>query len=417
MNNVLKSPRPDSTSHESACPASSRPLKPLFLLTTMPVGGAETLLVNLVRRMDRSRFAPEIACLKQRDELGEVMSHEVPVTSQYINGKFDLLVVPKLASYLRKNEIDAIITVGAGDKMFWGRLAAKLAGTPVVACALHSTGWPDGVGKLNRLLTPITDAFIGVADEHGRYLNEQEGFPAEKVHVIPNGVDTNRFRRDLTAGNIVRQELNIPLDAPVCGILAALRPEKNHAMFLHGAAAIRKKCPDTRFIIIGDGEERRGLEELTEQLDLSESVHFLGTRSDIPAVLAATNVMTLTSKMEANPVSILESLATEVPVVATRVGSVPTTVIDDETGYLVERNDAEAFATRVCELLNSPEKSEQMGRNGRAMVESNWSVDVMVRGYENLIESIYDSKVRRVHRPVATVQKVDAQPEQELASV
>ena len=374
-------------------PLSDRgPLKTLFLLTTMPVGGAETLLVNLVRRLDKDRFAPEIACLKDLDELGEVMSREMKTTSNYLSGKLDLRVLPRLAGYLRKENMDAIVTVGAGDKMFWGRIAAKIAGTPVVACAIHSTGWPDGIGRLNRTLTPITDAFIGCAEEHGRYLRNEEGFPAEKVHVIPNGVDVDRFQQDTIAGNAIREELQIPVDAPVCGIVAALRPEKNHDMFLNGAAKILTSLPDARFLIVGDGPERQRLEELATSLNITDSVHFLGTRQDIPAVLAATNVMLLTSKMEANPVSILEALATEVPVVATRVGSVPTTVIDDETGFLVPPGDADALAEQVSKLLHDPQLASELGKNGREMVKARYSVDVMVRGYEDLIEEIYASK-------------------------
>ena len=370
----------------------TEPIKTLFLLTSMPVGGAETLLVDLVRRMDRRRFSPEIACLKDLGELGELMSHEVKTTCNYLTNKWDLRVLPRLANYLKQNRIDALVTVGAGDKMFWGRLAARLAGTPVIACALHSTGWPDGVGRMNRALTPITDAFIGVADEHGRYLRDQEGFPPEKVNVIPNGVDTNRFQPDITANSIVRQELSIPIDAPVCSIVAALRPEKNHDMFLKGAALIRQRFPDTRFLIVGDGPERDRLEQLKAQLGLSEAVRFLGTRKDIPAILAASNVCALTSKMEANPVSILEALSTRVPVVATRVGGVPTTVIDNETGFLVPAGDEAAFADRVSQLLAQSAEAARMGRNGRDLVCKDWSVDAMVRGYENLILSIYQSK-------------------------
>ena len=370
----------------------TEPIKTLFLLTSMPVGGAETLLVDLVRRMDRRRFSPEIACLKDLGELGELMSHEVKTTCNYLTNKWDLRVLPRLANYLKQNRIDALVTVGAGDKMFWGRLAARLAGTPVVACALHSTGWPDGVGRMNRALTPITDAFIGVAEEHGRYLRDQEGFPPEKVNVIPNGVDTKRFQPDITANSIVRQELSIPIDAPVCSIVAALRPEKNHDLFLKGAALIRQRFPDTRFLIVGDGPERDRLEQLKAHLGLSEAVRFLGTRKDIPAILAASNVCALTSKMEANPVSILEALSTRVPVVATRVGSVPTTVIDNETGFLVPAGDEAAFADRVSQLLAQPAEAARMGRNGRDLVCKDWSVDAMVRGYENLILSIYQSK-------------------------
>ncbi len=154
------------------------PLKVLFLSTSLPVGGAEVLLANLVRRMDRQRFLPEIGCLKQLGPLGEELAREVPAASMFLCHKFDLRVLPRLVRHFYKQRIDAVVTVGAGDKMFWGRIAARLARVPVIASALHSTGWPDSVGRLNRLLTPITDAFIGVADGHGRHLVESEGFPA-----------------------------------------------------------------------------------------------------------------------------------------------------------------------------------------------------------------------------------------------
>ncbi len=378
------------------------PLKTLFLLTTMPVGGAETLLVDLIRRMEPHRFTPEIACLKDLDELGEVMSREVKTSSNFLSNKYDLSVLPKLTAYLIRSKIDAVVTIGAGDKMFWGRLAAFFARTPVVASALHSTGWPDGVSRLNRMLTPITDTFIAVAEEHGRFLREESGFPDKKVCVIPNGVDTERFRRDIAAGSAVREEFQIPLDAPVCGIVAALRPEKNHELFLNGAQKIRQRFPDAQFLIVGDGVRREGLEALARSLGIDDVVHFLGSRSDIPSVLAAMNCKMLTSKMEANPVSILEALATEVPVVATRVGSIPTTVIDHETGFLVEPGNVDDLVEKVSVVLNDLDKASQLGRNGREIVESNWSVDAMVRGYQDMITRIYDEKAMSSEEKDAT---------------
>ena len=144
------------------------PLRVMFLVTSMPVGGAETLLVNLVRRMDRRRFAPEVVCLKERGPLGEELAEELPVHFGLTAGKWDLRVLWRLTNLMKQRRADAVVTVGAGDKMFWGRLAAHRAGVPVIASALHSTGWPDGVGRLNRRLTPITHAFIGVAKPHGR---------------------------------------------------------------------------------------------------------------------------------------------------------------------------------------------------------------------------------------------------------
>src|SRR6185437_13007073 len=200
--------------------------------------GAETLLVNLVRRMDRTRFQPELCCLKYFGPLGEALAEEIPAFSGLLRHKFDVRVLGRLTRLLKTRQIDALITVGTGgDKMFWGRLAAWRAGTPVIASALHSTGLPDRVEWLNRRLAPLTDAFIAVARPHARYLAEHEGCPPAKVVVIPNGVDVERFR-PIPRDCALRERLGLPAEAPVAAIVAALRPEKNHELFLRAAALI-----------------------------------------------------------------------------------------------------------------------------------------------------------------------------------
>ena len=370
---------------------ASTPLRVLFLLTSMPVGGAETLLVNLVRRLDRRRFAPEIVCLKEPGPLGEMLAAEMPVHSDLLACKYDLRILPRLMKLMRRPQADAVVTVGAGDKMFWGRIAAHLAGVPVVASALHSTGWPDGVGRLNRLLTGWTDAFIGVADAHADHLVQNERFPAEKVNTIYNGVDCERFKpQDASA---IRRELGIAVDASVVGILAALRPEKNHELFLAGAKEIRQAIPAAQFIVVGDGPKRVELEQLTTDLGIADAVRFVGSRSDVPALLAACDVVALTSNNEASPVSILEALACGVPVVASNVGSVRETVVDGETGRLFPAGDLAAFVAATVELLKSPAERQRLGAEGRRRVEARWSLDAMVRGYEGLIERIYAAKM------------------------
>lgn len=371
--------------------ADRGPLRVMFLITSMPIGGAETLLVNLVRRLDRERFLPEIGCLKEPGPLGDELAEEMPVHHHLLNGKYDFGVLNRLSHLLKERRIDAVCTVGAGDKMFWGRLAAWRSGCPVVLSALHSTGWPDGVGRLNRLLTPITDGFIGVAQEHGRHLVEQERFPADKVFVIPNGVDCERFQARPEVGQKLRAELNIPADAPVVGIVAALRPEKNHLLFLRAAALLHHDLPQTHFVIIGDGPEREKLESAVGQ-NLRDCVHFLGSRSDIPELLSVMNVFMLTSHNEANPVSILEAMATKVPVVSTRVGSVGESVEDDVTGYLAEPGHADELAARAFTILTDPTAAQRMGEAARRKVVDRWSLESMVEGYEKLIAKIYSQK-------------------------
>jgi glycosyltransferase involved in cell wall biosynthesis len=363
----------------------------MFIITSMPVGGAETLLVNLIRRMDRERFAPELCCLKSLGPLGEMLSSEVPTFSNVLSNKWDIGVLGRLTRLMRQRKIAAVVTVGAGDKMFWGRLAAWRAGVPVVLSAIHSTGWPDVIGRLNRMLTPLTDAFIGVAEQHGNYLTDNEGFPAQKVRVIANGVDVERFRPSVD-GTAIRRELRISPKTPLAGIVAALRPEKNHAAFLQAAAKVRQQIPDAHFLIVGDGPDRLMLEALSHDLQLDDAVHFVGSRSDTPELLAAMDVFALTSRMEANPVSILEAMAAGKPVIAPAVGSIPDVVLDGATGYLTAAGDVEAVANRLTELLSNAALARSFGSCGRALVEDHWSLEGMVEGYENLIEEIYTRK-------------------------
>jgi len=364
----------------------------MFIITSMPVGGAETLLVNLVRRMDRERFAPEICCLKELGPLGEELAEEMPVHHSILRGKYDFGVCNRLAKLMTDRGIDAIVTVGAGDKMFWGRLAARRANLPVVCSAIHSTGWPDGIGRMNRMLTPITDAFIGVAAEHGRHLVEMEGFPESKVKVIPNGVDVARFSARPEERANLRSELGIPADAPLVGIVAALRPEKNHLLFLRAASLVQHECPEAHFVIVGDGPEMEKLTTAVAGLPVESHCHWLGSRSDVPELLAALDLFALTSHNEANPVSILEAMATELPVVATDVGSISESVGEDVTGHLTEVGNADEIAARWLSLLTDRDRANQFGAAGREKVVANWSLERMVEGYEKLIESIYIEK-------------------------
>jgi len=389
-------------------PLSSRgPLKVMFVITSMPVGGAETLLVNLVRRMDRTRFEPELVCLKEFGPLGDVLAQEIPAFTGLLAHKYDFAVLGRLTRLLKDRQIDAVVTVGTGgDKMFWGRLAAKRAGVPVILSALHSTGLPDHVELPNRLLAPITDGFIGVAAPHAQYLIAKEGCPARKTFVIPNGVDTDRFQ-PLPADETLRASVGLPANAPVAAIVAALRPEKNHELFLRAAAIVHQSQPSAQFMIIGDGARRGELESLTESLGLKSVVHFLGTRSNVAELLALAKVLVLSSHMEANPVSIIEALACGKPVVATNVGSIPETVHEGVNGYLVPAGNEQALAEKIEQVLFEPGLADRLGSAGRRGVVDHWSLDRMVNGYQDLIAAIYD---RKSGQRVAASNRVNNEP-------
>ncbi len=363
----------------------------MFAVTTLKYGGAETLLSNLIQRIDRTRFNPELCCIKTRGQLGDLLSDSIPTYAYGQRSRYDVRVLTWMSNLLRRRNIDALVTVGAGDKMFWGRLAARRAGVPVIVSALHTTGWPDCVGRLNRLLTPLSDAFVGVARSHGQFLVHGERFPAEKVHVIPNGVDLDRFAPAERSPSLV-EELGLPADAPVAGIVARLEKVKNHEMFLRVAVEVRRHVPNAHFLVIGDGPRRPQLQSLAADLNLQDCVHFLGNRADVPALLQLMNVFLLTSHNEANPVSILESLATGVPVIATRVGAISETVLDGVNGYTIEPGDEAQMVDRITALFRSPERARRMGAAGRDHVARHWSLEQMVSSYERLISSLHGQK-------------------------
>ncbi len=369
------------------------PLNVSFITTSLPVGGAETLLVNLVRRLDKSRVQPQVLCLKEAGELGDVIAREVPLQSQLLIGKYDFRILPRLIRAFRSQQTDAVITVGAGDKMFWGRLAAKFAKVPVICSALHSTGWPDGVSKLNRMLTRITDGFIACAQNHAQHMIENEGFPKSKVFMIPNGVDTLRFKPNTAQRNWLRSELNLPGDAGLIGIVAALREEKNHAQLVLAARDVLREHPSTHFLLVGDGPMRGSIENCIGENGLAAHFHLLGSRSDTHRILPGLDAFVLTSKNEANPVSILEALACGIPVAAPRVGSIHETVIHEKTGLLTTPLDPFSTADALSRMLDNAVWSRQLGENGRSEVEQFWSLDAMVGGYEKLIAMLYNTKV------------------------
>jgi glycosyltransferase involved in cell wall biosynthesis len=363
-------------------------LRVMFVQTDMRVGGAEVLTANIIRWLDRQRFAPELCCLKERGPLGDALANEIPVHHGLLASKYDLRIWPRLTRLLRRRQTDAVITVGAGDKMFWGRLAARRVGVPVVLSALHSTGWPDGVGRLNRMLTPVTDSFIAVAESHGRFLAKNLGVDANRVAVICNGVDTDRFA-PLPDVSGIRAELGIGATAPVVGIVAALRPEKNHELFLEMTRRVAWQLPSARFLIVGDGPRGEAIRQRARALGVAERTMFLGSRGDVARLLAAMDVFALTSHVEANPVSILEAMSAGKPVVATDVGSIHETLEEGRTGFLVPGGDAGRLAGRVMQLLQDPVTARSMGAAAREAVVRRWSLEAMVRGYERLIESTY----------------------------
>lgn len=360
----------------------------LFVSTDLRVGGQERKLVEIVCGIDRSRIRPVVACLKEPGDLApQVEKAGIPLYSRLIRRRTDAFVILRLLRIIRREGVRVVCTVGSGDKMFWGRLAGWLARVDGIVATLHETRKADGgrvLERPNRWLTPITDAFIAVAERAADYLAEHEGLPRDRIRVIHNGVDPDVYTGDGRAA--ARAELDLAPDAPVAVHVAMLRPEKGHDVLLDAARSVADELPDARFLLVGDGPERAAIEARRAELDLVEHVRLLGQRGDVPALLASADVAVLCSRplVETFPNSVLEAMASRRPPVCTDVGSIREMIADGDTGLIVPPGDADRLAAALLRLLSDGDAAAEMGERARAVVCERFTTERMIRAREEL---------------------------------
>lgn len=202
------------------------------------------------------------------------------------------------------------------------------------------------------------------------------GVPATRIRVVPTGVDLQRFDPQRVTSQL-RQELGLAPDTLLVGTLAILRNKKGHRDLLAAIPQVLARLPAVHFVIAGDGPQEEKLRTEAERLGISSHVHFLGLRRDVPEILSALDLFVLPTREEALGTAFLEAQAMGVPVIGTRVGGVPETLRENETGLLVPANDPAALATALLDLLSQPEKRAAFARAARPWVESRFSIERM----------------------------------------
>ena len=255
---------------------------------------------------------------------------------------------------------------------FWGRVA----GTPAI---ITSRRWDQregsaGLRRLNRLAFRVSAAVVANSERVQRALTLEDGVPAARTALIPNFVEADAFERpDPRELGLRRQAVGLPPDAPVVGIVANLRPVKDHDLFLRMAALVAASHRRVHFAIIGEGDQRSRLEREAERLGLRGRVHFLGLLPNRPNPFQLVDIATLTSRTEGSPNSILEAMAAAKPVVATAVGGVPDAVVEGLTGFMVPPGAAESFTAAVVGLLEDAELARRFGEAGQRRARERFS--------------------------------------------
>lgn len=360
-----------------------RPLKIAHVIGSLDVGGAERALCGLITSLADENARMKIITLIPGGPLAGAMRREgVRVESLSMRrGRPNPLSIVQLARHLRRDRPDLVVTWMYHANLVGG-LASRLAGgIPVVWNIRHTSLHPDRSKRLTRWIAragaslsgSMPRATVYVAEASRRH-HQTQGFDVSRSAVIPNGFDTTQFRPDADAPSDVRAELGIPRTAPLVGLIGRFHPDKDHHTFLQAASHLRRQRPETQFVLCGDGVtyDNAQLALWVSHLGLTDRVHLLGNRADVPRLAAAFDLSVSSSATEAFPRAIGESMACGVPCVVTDVGDAAHLVGD--TGRVVPPGDAQALATACETLLQQPTERRALGRAARRRIAEEFSL-------------------------------------------
>ncbi|BAH54047.1 glycosyltransferase [Rhodococcus opacus] len=377
---------------------TDRPLRLLYVVPDLGVGGAERHVATLLPQMDRNRFEPRAICLGREGELFAALdAGAIPARALHRSKRQAVSTIVDLVREMRRTATDVVIVRGYNAETL-GRIAATLARVRHVVVWVHNCGDIEPRSLVRRLadraLRPVTSAYFGVAEAQIPYLVDELHCPAHRVRIIHNGVDPAHFDPRDDKGPLA--EFGIGHGEPVVGILAALRPEKDHATLLAAAQMVIERMPDAKFLIVGDGALRHDLEELAVRLGIAGNVVFAGSRSDGAVLLRSMDVFVLSSStIECFPMALLEAMAAGRPAVCTAVGGVPEMIADGVTGFLVPPNRPRQLADALLRVLSEPSMRRGMGRAARARVESEFAIAASIREAEGALEDVVGRRASR----------------------
>jgi glycosyltransferase involved in cell wall biosynthesis len=367
----------------------------LYVANAFSVGGVETLALELFRRLHPGRFHVEALLLKEPGTLaGELSAAGIATRSRILRGTYDPLGPVRLVGALAGRRFDLLLVEPGRNALLLAAVARRLVRARAVASWVHATGkWgkPSQFNETERRFLRRLDAVVAISETQRDHLVRDEGLDPANLVVIHNGVDTERFRPRPERRAEARAALGLETGDFAVGIVASLTPEKGHALLVEAAARLHMGGLPIRLLIAGEGPERAGIEAAIGAAGLSECATLLGLRRDLERDLyPALDLLALVSRpvRETLPISLMEGMACEVPIVATRVGSVTDLVEDGETGFLVAPGDPAALAGSIHALYLHPLRREAYGRAGRERILERFSIDRMVAEYASLFERL-----------------------------
>lgn len=365
-------------------------LRIVHVVLDLHEGGLERVVTDLILGGARAGHNPHVVCYRRAGQLAaelapdqySVVGHQSPAS---------MLAPLGLATFLRRLQPE-IVHIHSGI-WYKAAYASRLARVGPVIFTDHGRPMPDPLSHRgwDIIGARMTDHVVAVSTPLAEYLAERLYVSRENLSVIPNGIRMGALL-SVEETMRVRRGLSLPEEALVVGTVGRLDPIKAYDRLLHAFAQLRSGSsvgpkPDT-LLLIGDGPERGRLERLVGELELGDSVRFLGWRTDVSRILGAMDVFVLPSDSEGTSISLLEAMAAGRAVVATAVGGTPDVIGAGGAGRLVAPGDVEALADGLREVLGDAEHRRQLGRRGRDRVAERYSFEAMALAYQKLYEKL-----------------------------
>jgi len=366
----------------------------LYLIDVLAnMGGAEKNLLDTVTSLNPLKYRPIVCCFKSGNISNIIKEKDIEVIDLNIKRIYDLNAIKqglRLVNLIKKEKVKIVVTYFEGSD-FWGGLIAKLSGVPLVISSRRDMG--HSLKKRHvfayKVFNSLFDRIITVSDRVRTMLIKKQGVPGNKVVTIYNGVETDKFNKSIDV-NLIKKSLGISDKQIIVTIVARLDPIKGHKYFLEAASKLIKQNKNMHFLIVGADNNNgylKDLKMLVDNMGINNDVTFTGGRSDIPEILAVSDILVLSSLSEGFSNTILEYMAAGKPVVATDVGGNREVILNGETGILVSPADSEGLVKAICELINDKQLSKMMGIKARKRIEDCFTTERMIKQIEELFET------------------------------
>jgi glycosyltransferase involved in cell wall biosynthesis len=346
------------------------------------VGGMENVVLRLIERLPRERFAITALCPFESPLVERLRAMAIEVVIVPMPNDPPWSSIQTTLALAHSHGIDVLHAHLENAHVLAG-LVGSLGGLPVLA-TVHGRQ----LSMLDLEVQRAAGTHVNVVCRHSHLHALGIGIGASHLGWIPNGVDTDVFGPGPRADIGLRRDLGIDRAAPLIGCVARFSAEKGPEVFVRATLLMRSLLPDAHFVMVGEGPMREAMQAMADRFGLTGRLHQAGLRSDMPEVYRQLDLLVCPSHSEAMPLAVMEAMASGLPVIGTQVGGVPDLIEPGQTGWLVAPGDFQGIATRVAQVFETPGELAAMGQAARARVVERFNLDASVAATARLLTEL-----------------------------